>query len=155
MTHLAAVAEVVRHFQDHAAELQIPLPFILHGLIARQRAQDIAAHRAGGVAVAPVVDRNGQALGKIILIPQGAVYGDGQGLLGHPALPEAVDVLQVRPVRDRQVYRLVDQFLQRFQVPVPGEHLRGRVHGLEHDLPQGRLRFPEYEAVCANTAAGI
>lgn len=61
-------------------------------------AEQIAADRAGGVAVARVVDREQQRLAGLAGLRQGqgAVHGDGQGFLGHPARSERLHLLCAR-----------------------------------------------------------
>ena len=85
LTHLAAVAQVVRHFQNDIGEFKIFLPFVLDGIVSGECAHDVSCDRSGGITVSLMIDRRDHSLRKIILIFQRAVQSDPLCFLRDPA----------------------------------------------------------------------
>lgn len=101
------MVQVVRHFEDHAPQFQILLPFLIDRIIAEQCSENVARDGTGGVAVAAVIYGGNDAGGKIIRMPQRTVDGDGECFFRDPALTEPVDVFKIRRLIASQLFSFV------------------------------------------------
>ena len=68
--HAAALAEIVRHFKKNIHQFEMIFPLCLDGIIAIDRAKNVARDRAGGVAVAVVVHSCDDTSREIMLVAQ-------------------------------------------------------------------------------------
>ena len=88
------VAKILGHGRDHLPQLQRREPRGRNALYAVQGAEQVAGDGAGGVGVSVVVHGQLHAVAEVAR-HQRAVNGDGERLLGRPALPQSGDGLLV------------------------------------------------------------
>ena len=82
--------QVIRQFQDHGLQFQILQVLCRDARKAQSGSQQISRYCPCGVAVTAMVHRGDQSPVKVVFIFQGAVDGDGQGLLRKPIRAEGV-----------------------------------------------------------------
>ena len=62
IAHLAAFADILSEFQNDVRKFQVFLPFFFHGVISKQRAEDVSGDCAGRITVTFMIYSGDNAL---------------------------------------------------------------------------------------------